>query len=74
MTGATEGIGRAISEAFACEGAALVLVARRANPTAELAEELGGRSVPVAGDVADPQTADAAVAAAVEGFGGWTSS
>jgi NAD(P)-dependent dehydrogenase (short-subunit alcohol dehydrogenase family) len=69
VTGATEGIGRAISQACAREGAALVLVARRANPLAELAEELGGHAVPIAGDVADPQTADAAVAAAVEGFG-----
>src|SRR6185312_4067559 len=56
----------AISEAFAREGATLVLVARRSNPTAELAEGLGGRAVPIAGDVCDPETA---VAAAVEGFG-----
>jgi NAD(P)-dependent dehydrogenase (short-subunit alcohol dehydrogenase family) len=69
VTGASEGIGRAIAHAFAREGASLVLVARRANPTAELAEELGGRAVPIAGDVSDPATADAAVAAAVEGFG-----
>ena len=69
VTGATEGIGRAVSQALAREGAALVLVARRAGPTTALADELGGRAVPVAGDVADPETADAAVAAAIDAFG-----
>jgi NAD(P)-dependent dehydrogenase (short-subunit alcohol dehydrogenase family) len=69
VTGATEGIGRSVCEAFAREGASLILVARRANPTAELAEQLGGGAVPIAGDVCDPGTADAAVAAAAERFG-----
>jgi NAD(P)-dependent dehydrogenase (short-subunit alcohol dehydrogenase family) len=70
VTGATEGIGRAIAHAFAGEGARLVLVARRPGPGNELAAELGAeRAAFVAGDVGDPSTAERAVAAAEERFG-----
>jgi short-subunit dehydrogenase len=40
VTGASSGIGKAIAEAFAAEGAHLVLVARRANILAELQQRL----------------------------------
>jgi NAD(P)-dependent dehydrogenase (short-subunit alcohol dehydrogenase family) len=71
VTGATEGIGRAIAEAFVDEGARVTLVARRARPGLELAAELGaGRASFVEGDVADLATADRAVADALARFGG----
>ncbi len=70
VTGASEGIGSAIVHAFVREGARLVLVARRPDPLRQLVEELGGEaSVAVAGDVADPATAERAVAEALERFG-----
>jgi NAD(P)-dependent dehydrogenase (short-subunit alcohol dehydrogenase family) len=69
VTGASEGIGRAIVDAFAREGAALVLVARRADPLHALAAAVGDRAVAVPGDVADPATAAAAVEAAAARFG-----
>ncbi|MEZ5100724.1 MAG: SDR family oxidoreductase [Thermoleophilia bacterium] len=69
VTGATEGIGHAIAHAFAREGARLVVVARRPGPGEALAAELGGDAVFVAGDVAEPETADRAVAAALDRFG-----
>jgi NAD(P)-dependent dehydrogenase (short-subunit alcohol dehydrogenase family) len=70
VTGATEGIGRAIADAFAREGALQVLVARRAERGEQLASGLGEkRAVFVAGDVGDPSTAGRAVAAAAEQFG-----
>jgi len=40
ITGASSGIGKAIAEAFAAEGAHLVLVARRANILAEIQQAL----------------------------------
>jgi NAD(P)-dependent dehydrogenase (short-subunit alcohol dehydrogenase family) len=58
-----------VVDAFAREGAAMVLVARRPERVSTLAAELGGRAVAVPGDVADPATAGAAVSAALERFG-----
>jgi len=58
ITGATRGIGRALSERLAAEGARLALVARSAAPLAALAERLA--ATPFAVDLSD--------AAAVEGL------
>jgi NAD(P)-dependent dehydrogenase (short-subunit alcohol dehydrogenase family) len=70
VTGATEGIGRAIAGAFVREGARVVVVARREGPGAELVAELGPEVASfVPGDVADPDTADRAVGEALERFG-----
>ncbi len=66
VTGATEGIGAAVARRFAAEGASIVLVARRRELGERMAAELGPGSVFVPGDVADPQTARAAVSAAEE--------
>jgi NAD(P)-dependent dehydrogenase (short-subunit alcohol dehydrogenase family) len=69
VTGATEGIGHAIARAFVQEGARVVAVARRPEPGERLASELGGAVRFVQGDVAEPGTADRAVAEALERFG-----
>jgi 3-oxoacyl-[acyl-carrier protein] reductase len=67
VTGSTRGIGRAIAERFAREGAAIVVHGRDAEQCAELAATLP-RAVGVAGDIGDPATADALVAAAVHQY------
>lgn len=43
VTGGTSGIGKACCEAFAAEGADLIILARREDKLVELAEELKGR-------------------------------
>jgi short-subunit dehydrogenase len=54
VTGATRGIGRALAERFAAEGARLAVVARSAGPLNELAVALGGKAFPVdLGDAAE---------------------
>lgn len=69
VTGATEGIGTAIAEAFVAEGARVVTVARRAGPGERLAARLGDRCRFVAGDVAAPGTAERAILEAERSFG-----
>jgi 3-oxoacyl-[acyl-carrier protein] reductase len=70
VTGASRGIGRAVAAALGSEGASLVLCARGAAGLEAAVEELrsGGCDVAgVVGDICDPETTDAIVAAAVPG-------
>lgn len=72
VTGASSGIGRHLSRVYAAAGARVVVAARRRERLAELAPEFAGRAGPavtVALDVADPQSCEAAVRAAVEQAG-----
>ncbi|WP_432032490.1 SDR family NAD(P)-dependent oxidoreductase [Streptomyces antibioticus] len=72
ITGASSGIGAAAARHFAAEGAAVVLMARRAEPLEALAREIraeGGRALAVPGDVAEGKDVAQAVGRAVETFG-----
>lgn len=63
VTGASRGIGKAIAERFAAEGARLVLVGRHAASLESVAAGLDGATY-VVGDVGDPATAASALEAA----------
>ena len=73
VTGAGQGIGAGIAAALAAAGAAVVIAARRAangEPAAESIRAAGHEAVFVRCDVTEPADVEAAVAAAVESFGG----
>jgi L-rhamnose 1-dehydrogenase len=80
VTGGSRGIGRAISLALARQGARVVINHYRsadagfgeapAEATLAAVTAAGGKGVLIEGDVADPATAEALVAAAVRNFGG----
>jgi citronellol/citronellal dehydrogenase len=80
ITGASRGIGQAIALRAAADGANVVVAAKTTEPhptlpgtiftAAEAIERAGGRALPVAVDVRDEAQVAAAVARAVEAFGG----
>jgi citronellol/citronellal dehydrogenase len=80
VTGGSRGIGLAIAVRAAADGANVVLVAKTTEPNpklpgtlfsaAEAVEAAGGQALPVPTDIRDEAAVAAAVAAAVERFGG----
>ncbi|MQA97518.1 MAG: glucose 1-dehydrogenase [Streptosporangiales bacterium] len=71
VTGASRGIGLAIAEALAAEGARVCVTARKKEQLDEAVERLGGadRALAVPGKADDPEHQAAAVQATVERFG-----
>ncbi|MFB6270264.1 MAG: SDR family NAD(P)-dependent oxidoreductase [Halobacterium sp.] len=72
VTGSSSGLGRAIAERFAAEGANVVTNSRaqeRAEDAAEAIRDAGGTAVAAEADVSDKDDVEALVAAAVEEFG-----
>ncbi len=68
VTGASSGIGRATAVACLQAGAAVAILARRADRLQELADDFGAH--PVVGDVADRSSAGDLIAQSVEALGG----
>jgi len=72
VTGASNGIGRAIAETFAAEGAKTVLVARRAELLDEVAAGIkakGGEALPLPADLTREDEIAALFAKAVKAYG-----
>ena len=68
VTGASRGIGRALSAQLTDEGARVLMIARGEEALREAAEELGAEWL--AADVTDPEVAGRVVACATEQMGG----
>ncbi|MFC4507655.1 MULTISPECIES: SDR family NAD(P)-dependent oxidoreductase [Streptomyces] len=72
VTGASSGIGADAARLFAAEGAAVVLLARRADMLEVLTKEIvaaGGRATAVPGDVVRPEDVRRGVRTAVDTYG-----
>ena len=80
MSGGSRGIGLAIAERLAREGANVALMAKTDEPhpklpgtihtAAEAIREAGGRALPIVGDIRDEDAVERAVAQAGDEFGG----
>jgi citronellol/citronellal dehydrogenase len=80
ISGASRGIGLAIAKRVAADGANVALVAKTAEPhpklpgtiytAAQEIEDAGGQALPIVGDIRDGDAVAAAVALAVDQFGG----
>jgi rhamnulose-1-phosphate aldolase/alcohol dehydrogenase len=72
VTGAGSGIGRAVAQRLAAEGACVVVADVDADAAERVATEIGGRDValPVTADVTDAEQTAAALAEGVLAFGG----
>lgn len=69
VTGGGRGLGRATADLLVAEGARVVLSGRSEGSLEEAVSELGTRAVAVAGDNADPETADRLVETALTTWG-----
>ncbi len=70
VTGASSGIGEAISRRLVGEGCNVALAARREERLQDLARALGENALPVPSDVTDPRSCADLVSRTVEHFGG----
>jgi NAD(P)-dependent dehydrogenase (short-subunit alcohol dehydrogenase family) len=70
ITGGSRGLGLALSRAFAGEGARVALLARNAAQLDKAAREIGPLALPVACDIADPNSVRAAFAKVTAECGG----
>jgi 3-oxoacyl-[acyl-carrier protein] reductase len=70
VTGAASGFGRGIAEAFAREGARVVVADLDTKGAAAVASSIGTAAVPFTCDVSQKADVDGLVAAAVKAFGG----
>jgi 3-oxoacyl-[acyl-carrier protein] reductase len=70
VTGSSRGIGRAIAEVFAREGAKVAVTGRTLDAAARVAGEIGGDTVGLALEVSDPASVAAAVKVVCERWGG----